>query len=178
MTVSASGDYGASTGQRTVTIPTTGSVTFTVGTTDDSTDETDGSVTATVNAGSAYTVSSTQGAATVSVSDNDDAPGKTVLAACQGDPELLINSPAASRSDASVDFTVSLSCIPSSNPTILLTPVRDGNIGNNIFISLTAEEPSTTVTVTIGSENELGLALAWNRGLANDQAQGNVVFTD
>ena len=72
VTVSQSGDYGATTGQRTVTIPTTGSVTLNIGTTDDSTDETDGSVTATVDAGSAYTVSSTQGAATVSVADNDD----------------------------------------------------------------------------------------------------------
>ncbi len=73
VTVSQSGDYGATTGQRTVTVPTTGSVSFTVDTTDDSTDETDGSVTATVDAASGYTVSSSQGAATVSVADNDDA---------------------------------------------------------------------------------------------------------
>ncbi|MDE2935520.1 MAG: hypothetical protein OXP37_01600, partial [Chloroflexota bacterium] len=71
VTVTAIGDFGVSTGQRTVTIPTTGSATFTVGTTDDSTDEADGSVTATVNAGSAYTVSSTQGTAVVVVSDDD-----------------------------------------------------------------------------------------------------------
>ncbi len=74
VTITQSGDYGATTGQRTVTIPTSGSVTFTIGTTDDSADEADGSVTATVNAGSGYTVSSSQGAATVAVSDNDDAP--------------------------------------------------------------------------------------------------------
>ncbi|MDE2883617.1 MAG: hypothetical protein OXO53_00765, partial [Chloroflexota bacterium] len=73
VTVTQSGDYGATTGQRTVTIPTTGSVTFTVDTTDDSTDEADGSVTATVDAGTGYTVSSSQSAATVSVADNDDA---------------------------------------------------------------------------------------------------------
>ncbi|MDE0497635.1 MAG: fibronectin type III domain-containing protein, partial [Acidimicrobiaceae bacterium] len=40
VTVSQSGDYGAATGQRTVTVPTSGSVTLTVGTTDDTTDET------------------------------------------------------------------------------------------------------------------------------------------
>ncbi|MDD9963313.1 MAG: hypothetical protein OXP11_03150 [Gammaproteobacteria bacterium] len=39
VTVSASGDYGAATGQRTVTVPTTGSATFTVGTVDDSAEE-------------------------------------------------------------------------------------------------------------------------------------------
>ncbi|MDE2884148.1 MAG: hypothetical protein OXO53_03485, partial [Chloroflexota bacterium] len=77
VTITQSGDYGATTGQRTVTIPTSGSVTFTVGTTDDSADEADGSVTATVDAGSGYTVSSSQGAATVSVADNDNGPDYT-----------------------------------------------------------------------------------------------------
>ncbi len=73
VTITQSGDYGATTGQRTVTIPTSGSVTFTVATTDDSADEADGSVTATVDAGSGYTVSTSQGAATVAVADDDDA---------------------------------------------------------------------------------------------------------
>ncbi|MYA49371.1 MAG: fibronectin type III domain-containing protein, partial [Chloroflexi bacterium] len=57
VTVSQSGDYGATTGQRTVTVSTSGIVSFAVGTADDSADEADGSVTATVDAGSDYTVS-------------------------------------------------------------------------------------------------------------------------
>jgi len=57
VSVSQSGKYGVSTGQRTVTVPTTGSVVFTAGATDDSTDEADGSVTSTVGAGSGYRVS-------------------------------------------------------------------------------------------------------------------------
>ena len=76
VTVSQSGDYGATTGSRTVTIPTTGNATLTIATTNDSTDETDGSVTATLDtpaADAGYTVSTTQGAATVAVSDDDDA---------------------------------------------------------------------------------------------------------
>ena len=84
VTVSQSGGYGATTGQQTVTIPTTGSVAFTVGTTDDSADEADGSVTATLDtpaADAGYTVSSTQGTATVSVSDNDEAPEISVTVA-------------------------------------------------------------------------------------------------
>ncbi len=44
----------------------------------------------------------------------------------------------ASRSDATVDFEVSLSCIPGSRPMILLTPVRDSDIGENMFVSLSA----------------------------------------
>ncbi|MYB28540.1 MAG: hypothetical protein F4107_07555 [Gemmatimonadetes bacterium] len=39
VTVSASGDVGVATGQQTVTVPTTGSVTLTVATSDDNTDE-------------------------------------------------------------------------------------------------------------------------------------------
>ena len=74
VSVSQSGDYGVATGLQTVTIPTTGSYALTVATTNDSTDEADGSVTATVNGGNGYTVSSGSGAATVAVSDDDDAP--------------------------------------------------------------------------------------------------------
>jgi len=104
--------------------------------------------------------------------------GATALAACAGRPTLLINNPTASRSDAAVDFEVSLSCIPASRPTILLSPLRDGNLVRNIFLHLSAERTSTTVTVDIGTEHQLGLALAWSIGLANHQAQGNVNYTD
>ncbi len=108
--------------------------------------------------------------------DEPDKPDRPAPPACAGRPTLSISSPEASRSDATVDFEVSLSCIPSNRPTILLNPVRDGNLGQNMFVSLSAQQ--TTTTVTIGTENRLGLALAWNIGLANDQAQGNVNFTD
>ncbi len=192
VTVSASGDYGAGAGKRTVTIPTSGSATFTVGTTDDDADEADGSVTATVNAGSGYTVSSSQGAATVAVADDDDPPvvvedpvaveqdepDGSALTACDGRPTLLISSPTASRGDASVDFEVSLSCLPGSSPTIILTPLRDGKIDGNVFVDLTSDQPSATVTVAIGGEDRLGLVLVWSSGLADKQAQGDVVFTD
>ena len=191
VTVTASGDFGASTGQRTVRIaPGQSSVTFTVGTTDDSADESDGSITVTINSGSGYTGS---GSATVAVSDDDDPPQPienadppvdgalpdvASLTACEGDPELLISSPTASRSDASVDFTVMLSCLPNRAPTILLVPVRDGAIGQNVFVSLRRDNPSATVTVTIGGETELGLAHGWSMGLKDTQPQGDVVFTD
>ena len=54
-----------------------GSVTLMVSTTGDDTSEADGSVTATVNDGSDYTVSASEGAATVVVSD-DDSAGYTI----------------------------------------------------------------------------------------------------
>ncbi len=81
VSVSQSGDYGATTGVQTVSIQPGGSYTLTISTSDDSADETDGSVTATVNIGSGYTVSSSGGAATVSVSDNDDPPSTCALPA-------------------------------------------------------------------------------------------------
>ena len=74
VTVSQNGNYGASTGSQTVTVGTGGTATVTVATSDDSTDETDGSVTVTVNSHTGYTVSSSQGSATVNVADNDVPP--------------------------------------------------------------------------------------------------------
>ena len=79
--VSQSGDYGATIGAQTVTIPTSGTYTLSVPTSDDSTDEADGSVTATVNTGTGYTVSSSASAATAAVSDNDDPPSVCKLPA-------------------------------------------------------------------------------------------------
>ena len=73
VTVSQTGAY-ASTGQQSVTIPTSGSYTLTVSTTNDSTDEPDGSIVATLDSGTGYTVSSSNGQATVAVSDDDDPP--------------------------------------------------------------------------------------------------------
>jgi len=107
-----------------------------------------------------------------------DQPDKPELTACEGRPELLISSPEASRSDTTVDFEVSLSCIPNNSPMALLSPLRDGDIGENLFIDLTAEQTTATVTVTIGSEDQLSLALLWSSGLANRYAQGDVTYTD
>jgi len=73
VTVSQSGDF-ASTGAQTVTVGTSGSATLTVPTTNDSVDEPDGSVTATLDTGAGYTVSSSAGSVTVAVADDDDPP--------------------------------------------------------------------------------------------------------
>ncbi len=72
VTITADGDYGAVTGSRTVTVPTAGTAQFLVATSDDSVDESDGSVTVTINAGDGYTVSATQTTGTVDVTDNDN----------------------------------------------------------------------------------------------------------
>ena len=74
VTVAQTGDFGVSTGSKTVTIPTSGTAHLNVATVGDSVDETDGSVTAAVTAGNSYTVSVSSGRATVAVSDDDPAP--------------------------------------------------------------------------------------------------------
>ena len=72
VTITQSGDYTSQAGSMTVTVSDTGTASFVIGTEDDTTYEDDGSVTATIDAGTGYDVSSTSGAATVAVSDDDD----------------------------------------------------------------------------------------------------------
>ncbi len=85
LTVGQSGEFAASgeTGQRTVTVPVSGTVDVEVATVDDDADEPDGSVAVTVNAGTGYAVAAPPGnSAEVQVSDNDPAPsGPTVSVA-------------------------------------------------------------------------------------------------
>ena len=76
LTIGQIGDFAASgeAGARTVTVPTSGSVTFEVVTADDATDEPGGSITATLAAGTGYTVAaSPDNAASVKVADDDAA---------------------------------------------------------------------------------------------------------
>ncbi|MCY3891779.1 MAG: hypothetical protein OXF65_00615, partial [Acidimicrobiaceae bacterium] len=83
VTVAQQGDFGTTTGARTVTVPTTGTASLAVATVGDRADEPDGAVTATLKAGSGYAVSTSQGAATVAVAD-DDATAVTLAAAAGG----------------------------------------------------------------------------------------------
>ena len=103
LTVGQSGDFAAlgETGSRTVTVPVTGSATFEVATDDDSTDEPDGSITATLGTGTGYTVAAApDNAATVAVSDND--------AAASG-PTISIVDATMKENQRNGYFTVTLS---------------------------------------------------------------------
>ena len=77
VSVTQSGDFTATTGAQTITIPTSGAYTLTVATSDDSTDEVDGSITATIDTGTGYIVSTSDSAATVAVADDDPPTPKT-----------------------------------------------------------------------------------------------------
>ena len=156
VTVSQSGDYGATTGQRTVTIPTTGSVALTVGTADDDADETDGSVTATVNAGSGYTVSSSQGAATVAVSDNDDAPT----------PVVSITGGSGVTEGGDAVFTVTASPAPAANLAVSVTVSQSGDYGATTGKRTVTVPTTGSVTLTVGTTDD-----------AADETDGSVTAT-
>ncbi len=88
-TVATVGDYGVTAGPRTVTIAGgTSSKTLTLPTTDDSTDEADGSVTLTLNGGSGYTVGQFS-SETAQIQDDDDAPQQQQPATYTVDPALI-----------------------------------------------------------------------------------------
>ena len=72
--MSENGDWGA-TGAATISV-SGASTTYTITTSDDQVDEADGSVTATVEAGTGYTVGSAS-SASVNVADNDLGPGNS-----------------------------------------------------------------------------------------------------
>ena len=105
----------AALGARTVTIPAgQTSATFAVATVDDGTDEADGAVTAALAAGTGYTVSSSQGTATVAVTDNDEAlPAVSIAAgapATEGrNAGFTLTAAPAPAADLGVSVTVSQS---------------------------------------------------------------------
>ena len=74
VTVGETGQFAASgqTGSKTVTIGTSGTGTLSVRTEDDTADEPDGEITATVDEGSDYTVSSSGNSVSITVRDNDE----------------------------------------------------------------------------------------------------------
>ena len=156
VTVSASGDYGAATGQRAVTVPTTGSATLTVGTADDSADEADGSVTATVDAGGGYTVSATQGAATVGVADDDDAPV----------PEVSVTAGSGVTEGGDATFTVTASPAPAADLSVSVTVTASGDYGAATGQRAVTVPTTGSATLTVGTTDDDA-----------DEADGSVTAT-
>ena len=148
LTVSQNGSFGATTGADTVTIPTTGSATFTVNTTNDNTDEPDGSVTATLSTGTGYTVPGTSNAATVSVLDDDAPPATPVISIAAG-------SGVTEGSDAT--FTLAASPAPTTALTISVAISQSGGYVTSGTRSVTIPTSGTktfAVTTTDDSDDE------------------------
>ena len=158
VTVSQSGDF-AATGERTVTIPTTGTATFTVATTDDTTDEADGSVTATVGSGTGYTVSSSAGAATVAVSDDDDAAPPST-------PVISIVGGTAVTEGGNATYTITASPAPAAPLTINLTISQNGSFHLSPGPMTIQMATSGTHTVSLGTHDD-----------STDEADGSLTVT-
>ncbi len=178
VTVSQSGAFGAPTGSRTVTVPSGGSVSFTVATTDDSADETDGSVTVTVNTGSGYTVSNTQGAGTVAVSDDDDPPI----------PVVSITAGPGVTEGGAASFTLTAAPAPASDLPVTVTVGADGDYGA-VTGSRTVTVPTTgSVTLSVATsddsvdESDGSVTVTVNAGggytVSNTQGTGTVTVAD
>ncbi len=162
VTVTQSGDYGAATGSQTVTIPVTGSATLTIGTTNDGADETDGSVTATLDtpAGDAgYTVSAIQGAATVSVADDDDATTPVV-------PVISISAGGGVTEGGEAVFTVTASPAPAADLGVSVTVTQSGDYGAATGSQTVTIPVTGSATLTIGTTND-----------GADEADGSVTAT-
>ncbi len=149
--VSQSGDY-AQAGSRTVTISTTGSATFTVATTNDSADEPDGSVTATIDTGTGYTVSSTDGAATVAVADDDV-------------PEISIAAGSGITEGSAATFTVTATPAPAADLDVRVEVSQSGDF---------AQEGSRTVTISTTGSATFTVATTND---STDEPDGSVTAT-
>ena len=158
LTVSQSGNFGATTGADTVTIPTSGSATFTVSTTNDNTDEPDGSVTATLSTGTGYTVSGSDNAATVAVSDDDDPPPVT--------PTISIAAGSSITEGSDASFTLTASPTPTSALTVNVTVSQIGNFGATIGSRTVTIPTAGTLTFTVSTTND-----------STNEADGSVTAT-
>ena len=127
----ASGELSSQTetlsgGTATITVPTVG----------DSTDEADGSVTVTLNAGTGYTLGSTN-TATVNVSDDDV-------------PELTITAGSAVTEGTDASFTVSASPSASGSITVNYTVTQSGAfVASGELSSQTETLSGGTATITV-----------------------------
>ena len=148
VTVGQTGDY-ASVGPRTVSIPASGSATLTVTTVNDSIDEPNGSITATINGGQGYTVSSTAGSATVAVADDDDPPPAT--------PVVSITGGAGITEGGDATFTLTATPAPASALSVSVTVGQTGDyatVGPRTVIIPTSGSATLTVTTVNDSVDE------------------------
>ena len=157
VTVAQSGDFAASgqTGARTVTIASSGTATLTVATDNDTTDEADGSVTATVQAGTGYTPHGTQATATVAVADDEV-------------PVVRVAGGAGVTEGTSASFTVTASPPPAAPLDVTLA------IGQSGDFAASGETGTRTVTVATSGNATFSVATENDN---TDEANGSLTAT-
>ncbi len=155
--VTQSGAFATSgqTGTRTVTIGAGGTATLTVATDDDGTDETNGSVTATVQAGTGYTAHGTQNAATVAVDDNDV-------------PTISVTGGTGITEGGEAAFTVTASPTPAAPLGVTLAIGQSGDFA--------ASGETGTRTVTVGTSGTVNVNVTTVND-TTDEANGTITAT-
>ena len=144
------------TGSKKVTIDTGGTASLTVTTVNDSADEPDGTITATVEAGTGYSAGS-PGSASVTVEDDDDPT-----------PVITISGGNAVTEGESATFTLTASPAPSSSSVFVKVTVSDS--GNFAVIGQTGSR-----RVTIGTEGTASLTVTTVNNNADDD--GTIIAT-
>ena len=165
VTVTQQGDYGVSTGSKTVVIPTGGTARLTVSTVDDDADEADGSVTVTLDAGQGYTVSAAHGAASVAVSD-DDLPPSPPPPPPPPTPEVGVTAGAAVTEGGSAAFTVTANPAPAAPLPVSVTVTQSGDYGASTGTKTVIVPTSGTKSYTVATAND-----------STDEADGSVTVT-
>ena len=152
--VTQSGAFGAS-GPATVTV-NSATTAYTITTSNDNVDEPDGSVTATVQSGSGYTVGS-PASGTVNVADDDPAPPVAV-------PVVTITGGSAITEGGTTTFTISADTAPASPITVNVGLSQTGAFSASGAATVPLSGTSATYTVSVPDNNI-------------DQAHGSVTVT-
>ena len=139
--VSQSGSWGA-TGAATVSV-NSATTTYTITTSDDQVDEADGSVTATVQSGTGYTVG-TASSASVAVADDDVPPPAT--------PEITISGGSGITEGGTASFTISASPVPASAITVNIGVSETGDWDATGAATVSVNSATTTYTITTSDD--------------------------
>ncbi|WP_419840583.1 hypothetical protein [Candidatus Poriferisodalis sp.] len=178
VTVSASGDWGAAAGTQTVTIAQGATqATLTVATVDDGVDEPDGSITATLAAGSGYEIGP-QPTQTSQILDDDEPPPVRAVEACAGAPTVDVADATAQRGD-DLEFVISLSCRSTRAVTIYYMVSHGPNIATSDIVTINSGDTHLTARVpTAGVDTSVKFHIVYTFGAANYEAQASGTITD
>ncbi len=152
VTVAQSGDFAGSSelGRRTVNIDTNGNGVLKVNTESDEVDEDDGTITATLNAGTSYQVGSSS-TGQVEVSDGG-APT----------PRVSVSAPASIEEGKTITFTVTGSPVPATPVTVRVNLAEQGSFATAGEIS------DRSVTLGTGGSATFTVATANDRAVEPD----------
>ena len=158
LSIVATGDFGVTSATQTVTIPTTGSVTHTISTFDDFTDEADGALSITVGGGTGYDVSLNGSFRYIQIADDD-----LTFAAQQARAQRAQSAMPQQTQTPTVTITPSTSTV-SEGTAVALTITTTGTIpadglpvtlkvGTNIYGQHRADLTSTSAGTTVSNIN-------------------------